>query len=538
MRLVSALGLLAILAVAWLLSSSRREVRARTVLWGLGLQFLLALVILRDDLWGSVGIVAFAVLLVLYGARKVGAVSWAQSAIWVAVAALLTALLARVEPDVLLGLLVTLGVALAIDSRWRLAPAARPVLGTGAIVLSVSWIFAAGLSGRDLFSRLSLGAAEFLNLADYGARFLFGNLALDRFYFPPDGGEWPGFGYLFAFKLLPIIVFFGAVMAVLYYLGWVQAVIEAVARFMRWTMGTGGAETLCAATNIFIGQTEAPLLIKPYLATMTRSELASVMVGGFATIAGGSLAAYIAMGAPPEHLLAAAVMSAPAALVIAKILAPQRLGSRGAEVDRLESVEAGDNLIEAATIGITDGWKLAVNVGAMLVGFISLIAVVDVGLNWVDAMVDGGLLGGAVIERSGSGISPVVREFAGVVPGSLQTLFGVALAPVAWLLGVPWGDATRVGHLLGITVSLNEFVAYGSLAASIQNGELGERATILATYALCGFANFGSIGIQIGGLSSLAPGRRADFARIGLKAMIGGTLASWLTATVAGILLP
>lgn len=546
MQLVSLLGLVAILAVCWVLSRSRREVRWRTVLWGLGLQFLLALIILRDDLWGRAGIVAFAVLLVLYGARQVGAMSWTASLGVLAAAAVSSAGLAALDPVWSISSGIALAATLIVASRLRAGPKSRALqapptlralLGSGLIATGVGWIFAAGLSGRELFASAARGVAGLLDLAEYGARFVFGNLALESHFYPPADAGWPGFGYLFAFKLLPIIVFFGSVMAVFYYLGWVQALIQAVARFMRWTMGTGGAETLCAANNIFIGQTEAPLLIKPYLAAMSRSELVSVMVGGFATLGGGSMAAYIALGVPAEHLLAAGVMSAPATLVVAKILVPQGAAG-GVEVDRLDPIDTGDNVIEAATIGITDGTRLAVNIGAMLIGFITLIAVVDVGLNAVDGWIDGRLLGGEPIERAATGFSPVTHEFAGIFPGSLRTLFGTLLAPAAWLLGVPWADAGRVGHLLGVMVSLNEFVAYSSLAELIRTGALGERAIVLTTYALCGFANFGSIGVQIGGLSALAPGRRGDFARAGLLAMAGGALASWLTATVAGVLLP
>jgi CNT family concentrative nucleoside transporter len=345
--------------------------------------------------------------------------------------------------------------------------------------------------------------------------------------------------------VLPTIVFFGGFMAVLYHLGVMQKVIEAVSRFMRWTIGTSGAETLSCSANIFVGQTEAPLLIRPFLPEMTKSELLTIMVGGFATIAGGVLAGYIALGVPAGHLVAATVMSAPAALVVGKIIYPEKEHSQTAGDVELPDIEVGSNVIEAAAGGITDGLKLAVNVGAMLLGFIALIAVLDVMMNFVDSLIDGRLLPallpgrgfGQVVTYSAGGMSPVTSEFTGIFPGSLQTFFGTLLRPLAWLLGVPWADAAKVGNLLGIKLSLNEFVSYGTLGSYIQNEELSERAIVIATYALCGFANFSSIGIQIGGLSALAPERRSDLAKVGLKAMFGGALASWLTATIAGMLL-
>jgi CNT family concentrative nucleoside transporter len=401
----------------------------------------------------------------------------------------------------------------------------------------VAWLVASGIHGQSIFEGLSDKVAAFLDLSDYGARFLFGNLADRQYFFPGGAASWPGFGFQFAFKVLPTIIFFGGFMAVLYYLGIMQRVIEALARFMRWTIGTSGAETLSCTANVFVGQTEAPLLIKPFLNDMTRSELLTIMVGGFATIAGGVLAAYIAMGIPAGHLVAASVMSAPAALLIGKIIYPELEHSATAGDVELPDIDSGGNVIEAAANGITDGLKLAVNVGAMLIGFIALIAVLDVALNWIDSLIDGRLLKGAWVTYSSGGMSPVVGEYKGLFPGSLQTLFGTLLRPLAWLMGVPWADAGMVGNLLGIKISLNELVAYGVLGSYIQEGAMSAKGSIISTYALCGFANFSSIGIQLGGIAAVAPRRRAALAKLGLKAMFGGALASWLTATVAGLLL-
>jgi concentrative nucleoside transporter, CNT family len=559
MNLISLVGLVAILGIAWALSYHRRRQNLRTIAWGLGLQFLFAVIILRA---GWVSFTGMAVLVLLIAAyltvRDVTAEpevdalgdatrarpGWAGPTLYANLGGLLLgAALAAVGvyvlpvmlPIALAVLLVTLLVN--VKARFLTSTVATALVITF-LTVGLGWLISQGLDGRTVFAGISAKVAAFLNLSDYGAAFLFGNLVNGEHFFTAEGAAWPGFGFQFAFKVLPTILFFGGFMAVLYHLGVMQVVIEALSRFMRWSMGTSGAETLSCSANIFVGQTEAPLLIKPFLAKMTRSELLTVMVGGFATIAGGVLAGYIAMGVPAGHLIAASVMSAPAALVIGKILFPETEHSETAGDVKLPEIPAGGNVIEAATNGITDGLKLAVNVGAMLIGFIALIAVVDVLLNWADGWIDGVWLGGEQYAyQGGGGLSPATGEFAGAFPGSLRTFFGTLLAPLAFLMGVPWNDAQAVGSLLGVKLSLNEFVAFGNLAVFIDGGILSERSIIIATYALTGFANFSSIGIQIGGISALAPERRGDLAKVGLKAMFGGALASWLTATIAGILL-
>jgi CNT family concentrative nucleoside transporter len=304
---------------------------------------------------------------------------------------------------------------------------------------------------------------------------------------------------------------------VLYYLGIMQRIVQGMAWGFQRLLGTSGAETLSATGNIFVGQTEAPLLIKPFVGEMTVSELNTVMVGGFATIAGGVMAAYVGMLSPyfPDiagHLLTASVMNAPAGLLISKILVPET----GAPVTRgkvkVEIATKEANVIEAAAAGAGQGLQLALNVGAMLLAFIALIALINALL---------GAAGGVV----------------GVDGLSLERLFGWALAPVAWLMGVPWGDAGAVGSLIGVKVSVNEFVAYLQLAGIMNADSLSLRAEVIATYALLGFANFSSIAIQIGGIGGLAPERRGDLARLGLKAMIGGNLAAFMSASLAGMLL-
>lgn len=539
MSWISLVGLISLLGIAWSMSYDRRALPVRTICWGLGLQFLFALIILREDHWSFIGMGLFAALLVAYLLRdrdQGRGLSWTVAgftAIFLAVGAGLTLL----PPQILAILLLVTVVALVINGRWKFLPALQRYAGALLVVTGAAWLISKGLYGQIIFGAISEKVAAFLNLSDYGARFLFGNLANPEHYFTPEGSAWPGFGFLFAFKVLPTIIFFGGFMAVLYYLGVMQRVIESVSHFMRWTIGTSGAETLSCSANIFVGQTEAPLLIKPFLAGMTQSELLTVMVGGFATIAGGVLAGYIAMGVPAGHLIAASVMAAPAALVMGKIIYPEKEHSETAGDVRLPEIEAGGNVIEAASNGISDGFRLAANVGAMLLGFIALIAVVDVMLGWADGIIDGRLLGGEYVKYASAGLTPAVGEFVGIFPGSLQTFFGTLLRPLAFLMGVPWHDSAQVGNLLGIKLSLNEFVAYGTLSGYMQEGLLSKRAIVIATYALCGFANFSSIGIQIGGISAIAPSRKSDLARVGLRAMFGGALASCLTATIAGLLI-
>ena len=319
----------------------------------------------------------------------------------------------------------------------------------------------------------------------------------------------------FAFGVLPTIIFFSALMSILYHLGVMQLVVGGLARLMRVTLGTSGAETLSAAANVFVGQTEAPLVIRPYVDRMTMSELMVVMVGGFATIAGGVFAIYVSLGADAGHLLTASVISAPAALVVAKIMQPEveepvTAGS-AAQSEQSRAV----NLLEAAAEGVTAGLQLALNVGAMLIAFTALVAMVN------------GVIGAV------GGWFGFEEEAAWTLQAGLSYLF----APLAWLMGVEWSDCLVAGQMLGEKIVLNEFFAYFSLGQAIEKQAMSERSIVIMTYALCGFANFASIGIQIGGIGALAPERRADLARLGFRAMIGGSLAAFMTACVAGVLL-
>jgi len=541
MQLVSVLGLIVLLGIAWAISYHRREVKLRPIAWGIGLQLLFALIILRRDLWSFIGMSALGAMVVAYMLNtlreRLGS-TWKWLAVAIGGAVVVGGALIFLPGSVLGWAALGLIALLIVNARFHFAAGSQRYGGALLVVVGVAYLISSGIHGERIFSVFSERVAGFLSLSDFGARFLFGNLADPEHFFPGEGATWPGFGFQFGFKVLPTIIFFGGFMGVLYYLGVMQRVIATFSRFMRWTIGTSGAETLSCSANIFVGQTEAPLLIKPFLEGMTRSELLTVMVGGFATIAGGVLAGYIAMGVPAGHLVAASVMSAPAALVIGKIVFPELERSQTAGDVDLPEIDSGGNVIEAATKGISDGLRLAVNVGAMLIGFIALIAVIDVLMNWLDSLIDGDLLGGAYTAyTTGGGLSPATGEHAGIFPGSLRTLFGAILRPVAFVMGVPWSDADEVGNLLGIKLSLNEFVAYGTLGTYINTGAISERATIIATYALCGFANFSSIGIQIGGIAAIAPSRRSDLAKVGLRAMIGGALASFTTATIAGMLL-
>ena len=397
MRWLGLAALALILLTAWALSTNRKKVDWRTVAWGLGLQLVFALIVLRIPL----------------GTRVFG------------------------------------------------------------------WI-------GDFVTRL-------MGLADAGARFVFGGLA--------DSEQ---FGFVFAFQALPLIIFISSLFSVLYHLGALQKVVEVVARVMARTMRTSGAESLSAAANIFLGHTEAPLLVAPYVARMTFSELAAVMIGGMATISAAVLGAYIALGAQADYLLAAGVMSAPASLVIAKLLVPETEEPLTRGVVRLETEKTDVNLIGAAASGATTGLKLSLNIAAMLIAFLALIALV----NWP--------LG-----------------YAGL---SLEQIFAWLFAPLAFLMGVPWEEAGRVGLLMGQKLVLNEFVAFVELGKKLEAGELSARSEMIATFAICGFANLGSVGIQLGGIGALAPERRGDLARLGLRALAGGALASFMTATLAGLL--
>lgn len=319
-------------------------------------------------------------------------------------------------------------------------------------------------------------------------------------------------GFIFALQVLPTIIFFSALMSILYHLGVMQFFISIISKGLAKILGTSGAETLSAVANIFVSQNEAPLIIKPYMEKMTKSELYSVMVGGMATVAGSVMAGYVAMGVSAGHLLAASVMSAPASLVIAKIMIPETEEPLTKNSIELKNEKTATNIIEAAANGAMDGIQIAFNVGGLLIAFIALIALLNFLLGWL-----GGLVGADYL--------------------SLSWIFGKLFSPVAYIMGIPAKDIAVAGDLLGQKVVLNEFVAYANLSPLIASGQLTEKTIVILTYALCGFANFSSIAIQIASIGGVAPGKRRDVAKLGLKAVLGGSLAAFMTAAIAGVLL-
>jgi CNT family concentrative nucleoside transporter len=372
--------------------------------------------------------------------------------------------------------------------------------------------------GKDAFQWLSDLFVKVLSFVGAGSNFVFGSLV-----------DIPKNGFIFAFQVLPTIIFFAALMGVLYHLNVMQAIVRAMAWAITKVMKVSGAETTSVCASVFIGQTEAPLTVRPYIPKMTESELITMMIGGMAHIAGGVLAAYVLMlggddpvqqGFYAKHLLAASIMAAPATLVIAKILVPEVGEPMTRGTVRMEVEKTSSNVIDAAAAGAADGLRLALNIGAMLLAFIALIAMINAPLTWIG---------------EATGLSQMLGK-----PTDLANLLGYVLSPIAWLIGVPWQDANTVGSLIGQKVVINEFVAYLQLA-DIVNGKtagvaLTPQGSLIATYALCGFANFSSIAIQIGGIGGLAPERRQDLARLGLRAVLGGSIATFMTATIAGVL--
>lgn len=406
MRFTGLIGILALLGIAYLLSNNRKAIKPRTVLWGLGLQLLFAIIILK---------IPFV---------------------------------------------------------------------------------------KNQFSSIDGIFKKLISFSDAGSDFLFTS-------FVPDIGYHAAM-VNFAFRALPVIIFFSSLIAVTYHFGIIQHIVKWVSKVMELSMKTSGAETLSISANIFVGQTEAPILIRPFINNMTKSELMAVMTGGFATAAGSVLALYVlwlkSIPGIAGHLLAASIMSAPAALVMAKIIYPETEQTDTSGRIQVTSHKQAENVMDALGQGATDGLKLAANVGAMLLAFVSMITMVNYLLVYFFSI-------------------------------NMQEMMGVVFQPLAWSMGVPWNEAKILGTLMGEKIVLTELIAYSNLSELILNDKLSERTAIIASYALCGFSNFGSIGIQLGGIGGMAPNRRKDLSTIAFKAMIGGALASWLTATIAGFLL-
>ena len=400
----------------------------------------------------------------------------------------------------IIGIIVLLGIAYLLSNNRKLINLNIIAWGLG-LQISFAFIILKTPLGKALFSYLNVIIIKLISFADAGSDFLFKS-------FVPEVGYHLAL-VNFAFRVLPVIIFFSSLIAVTYHFGIIQFIIKKIAFIMEKTMKTSGAETLSVSANIFVGQTEAPILIRPYISSMTKSELMTVMVGGFATVAGSVMALYVSwlnnIPSIAGHLLAASVMSAPAALMIAKIIYPETEKPKTIDSKNIDVKTTDTNAMDAIGRGATDGMKLAANVAAMLIAFISMVAMVNFILGYANT--------------------------------SLQEILGFIFKPIAWTMGIPWDEAKIVGTLMGEKIVLTELIAFGDLSNFIEQNLLSERSSIITSYALCGFANFGSIGIQLGGIGAMAPERRNDLSNLVIKAMIGGALASWLTASIAGILI-
>ena len=400
-----------------------------------------------------------------------------------------------------LGIFLIMGVAFAFSTNRR---AIQPRIIFWGLGLQFSFAFLVLKTDfGNVFQAASVAVNALLEYAESGSKFLFG----------PLGEKGGPFGVIFAFQVLPIVIFIAALFAILYYLGVMQIVIKAMAIVMRKVMRASGAESTCVAASIFMGQTEAPLTIRPFLAGLTQSELFTIMTSGMAHVSGAVMAAYVKIAhVEIKHLLTAVIMTAPATIMLAKILVPEEGKPETAGDVKIEVESSGVNLIDAAARGAGDGLQLALNIGGMLIAFLALIAMVNGILGWVHTL-----------------------PYMGWLPGSMQAILGVLLSPVAWVMGVSWKDSGMIGQLLGTRLVLNEFVAFLELGPI--KAQLDPRSFTIATYALCGFANLSSIAIQIGGIGALAPSRKSDLARLGMKAMAAGTMANFMSACIAGMLL-
>ncbi|MGM0877771.1 MAG: NupC/NupG family nucleoside CNT transporter [Bacillota bacterium] len=397
----------------------------------------------------------------------------------------------------ILGVVFILGIAYLMSNNKK-AINIRTILGGLSIQVFFAFIVLKWEIGQSALKWLSLKIQNIINYTNEGIKFLFGGLV---------GNE--SIGFIFAFQVLTVIIFFSSLISVLYYLGIMQWFIKIIGGGLSKLLGTSKTESMSAAANIFVGQTEAPLVIRPYISKMTQSELFAVMTGGLASVAGSVLIGYSLMGVPLEYLLAASFMAAPAGLIMAKIIVPETEKSQSSDEIKMEKDENVANVIDAAARGASDGLGLALNVGAMLLAFIALIALIN------------GILGG-------------VGSWFGIESFSLEMILGWVFAPIAFIVGVPWAEALQAGSYIGQKIVLNEFVAYAAFAPEMEN--LAPKTIIVVSFALCGFANLGSLAILLGGLGGLAPNRRSEIARLGIRSVIAGALASLLSAAIAGML--
>jgi concentrative nucleoside transporter, CNT family len=405
----------------------------------------------------------------------------------------------------ILGLFTMLGLAYAFSTNRRAISKKTVAWGLGLQVVFAIFVLKIEI-GRLLFQKAGDAVNRLLSYSFEGSKFVFGSL----------GAQGSPMGFFFAFQVLPTVIFIAAFFAVLYHYGIMQFIIKIAAKVMTRFMGASGAESLNVAASIFMGQTEAPLTIRPFLPDLTRSELMTVMTSGMAHVSGGIMAAYIAFGIEPKHLLSAVIMTAPGTILMSKMLVPEteipKTAGRVVMSEEEVEEEKKENLLGAIARGTTDGLGLALNIAAMLIAFLALIALLN------------GVLGG-------------IHNRLGIMwfPSSLQQIFGVLFAPIAWVIGVPWRDCLAIGNLLGTRMALNELVAFSMLGP--QRAMLDPRSFTIATFALCGFANLSSIGIQLGGIGALAPNKRGELARLGIRAMLAGTMANLMSASIAGMLL-
>jgi CNT family concentrative nucleoside transporter len=417
----------------------------------------------------------------------------------------------------ILGLVSFIFLAWLVSEQRRIFPW-RVVIGGLALQFGLALFVLKTSIGKQVFSGIGYGFERVMDSVAAGSGFLF------------RAGDNGTLLQTFAFGVLPTVIFFSSLMSILYHIGIMQKIVGALAWVMRMTLGTSGAETLAASANVFVGHTEAPLVVRPYLAVMTRSELCAMMVGGFATVTGGLLGVYAGMGIDISHLLTASVISAPAALLISKVMVPETEPEKverqllanddDASVQRTNHDDVPENIIAAAVTGASDGLKLALNVGAMLIAFLALIALMD-----------------TLLESASWAIGAVLKREVPVL--TLGKILGVICAPLAWLMGIPASECLDAGRLIGLKTVANEFIAYAELGeiARSETPALSQRTITVLTYALAGFSNFGAIGIQVGGIGGLEPSRRQELAQLGLKAMFGGLLACCMTGAIAGLLL-
>ncbi|HEV7921097.1 MAG TPA: nucleoside transporter C-terminal domain-containing protein [Thermoanaerobaculia bacterium] len=475
-RFSALIGFVLILAIAFLLSNNKKSIRWRTVFWGLLLQIVTAICVLKGE-----QIAAF------FGGFAPPLERWGAALIF-----------------------VLLTIVIAVMARFLPAGSRKPVWIVYAVV--AAFLFLAYNLLAYLFENLKEVVNKLIGYTAEGSKFVFGPLG------DPASSS---VGFVFATMVLPTIIFIASIFAILYYLGVMQMIVRAFAKVMTRFMGASGAESTSVAASIFMGQTEAPLTIRPFLPEMTMSELMTIMTAGMAHISGGIMAAYVLVAKVDViHLLTAVIMTAPGAIMMAKIIVPEvDQPKTGGDVEVV--VPKQDvNVIDAAGRGAIEGLHLSLNVAGMLIAFIALVALVN------------GIFGG--VHSWLVSTVPVIGHW---FPASLDVLLGWVFRPIAWAMGVSWKDSLTVGNLLGTRMVLNEFVAFAKLGEPGVGSSLDPRSFVITTYALCGFANFSSIAIQIGGIGSLAPSRRGDLARLGLRAMIAGTLANFLTATIAGMLL-